>query len=165
MKVIQQFLRDVDWGELDYFLVDMPPGTGDAQLSLVQSVAVSGAVIVTTPQDMSVGDALKGARMFERVSVPVLGIVENMGAFTDPASGARIAFFGEGGGQRLADEVGVPLLGTVPLQAGLAARADSGAPVVVSDPGSPAAEALTAIAERVHQQAGVRGMTLPVINQ
>jgi ATP-binding protein involved in chromosome partitioning len=165
MKVIQQFLRDVEWGDLDYFLVDMPPGTGDAQLSLVQSVAVSGAVIVTTPQEMAVGDALKGARMFERVSVPVLGIVENMGAFTDPASGARIAFFGEGGGQRLADEVGVPLLGSVPLQPGLAAKADTGIPIVVAEPDSPAARALTEMAERVHQQAGARGMTLPVINQ
>jgi ATP-binding protein involved in chromosome partitioning len=165
MKVIQQFLRDVEWGDLDYFLVDMPPGTGDAQLSLVQSIAVSGAVIVTTPQEMAVGDALKGARMFERVSVPVLGIVENMAAFTDPASGARVAFFGEGGGQRLADEVGVPLLGSVALQPGLASRADAGVPVVVGEPESPAAAALEAIAERVHQQAGARGQRLPVINQ
>lgn len=165
MKVIQQFLRDVDWGELDYFLVDMPPGTGDAQLSLVQSVAVSGAVIVTTPQDMSVGDALKGAKMFERVSVPVLGIVENMSPFVDPASGARMAFFGEGGGQRLADEVGVPLLGSVPLQHGLAQLADAGTPIVVAEPTSPAAKALLGIAERFHSLAGARGMALPVINQ
>jgi ATP-binding protein involved in chromosome partitioning len=162
---IQQFLRDVDWGELDYFLVDMPPGTGDAQLSLVQSVAVSGAVIVTTPQDMSVGDALKGAKMFERVSVPVLGIVENMSPFVDPASGARMAFFGEGGGQRLADEVGVPLLGSVPLQHGLAQLADAGTPIVVAEPTSPAAKALLGIAERFHSLAGARGMALPVINQ
>jgi len=165
MKVIQQFLRDVEWGELDYFLVDMPPGTGDAQLSLVQSVAVSGAVIVTTPQEMAVGDALKGAKMFERVSVPVLGIVENMSAFTDPASGARVAFFGEGGGQRLADEVGAPLLGTVALSPGLAALADEGKPIVVAEPESPASRSLTAIAERVHQQASAKGMTLPVMNQ
>jgi len=165
MKVIQQFLRDVEWGDLDYFLVDMPPGTGDAQLSLVQSVAVSGAVIVTTPQEMAVGDALKGAKMFERVSVPVLGIVENMGAFTDPASGARVAFFGEGGGQRLADEVGVPLLGTVALQPGLAALADEGRPIVVAEPESAAARMLMTIAERVHQQAAARGMSLPIINQ
>jgi ATP-binding protein involved in chromosome partitioning len=103
--------------------------------------------------------------MFERVSVPVLGIVENMGAFTDPASGARIAFFGEGGGQRLADEVGVPLLGSVPLQPGLAAKADTGIPIVVAEPDSPAARALTEMAERVHQQARAGGMTLPVINQ
>jgi len=165
MKVIQQFLRDVEWGDLDYFLVDMPPGTGDAQLSLVQSVAVSGAVIVTTPQEMAVGDALKGAKMFERVSVPVLGIVENMGAFIDPASGARVAFFGEGGGQRLADEVGVPLLGTVALQPGLAALADEGRPIVVAEPESAAARMLMTIAERVHQQAAARGMSLPIINQ
>ena len=165
MKVIQQFLRDVEWGDLDYFLVDMPPGTGDAQLSLVQSVAVSGAVIVTTPQEMAVGDALKGAKMFERVSVPVLGIVENMGAFTDPASGARVAFFGEGGGQRLADAVGVPLLGTVALQPGLAALADEGRPIVVAEPESAAARMLMTIAERVHQQAASRGMSLPVIHQ
>ena len=165
MKVIQQFLRDVEWGDLDYFLVDMPPGTGDAQLSLVQSVAVSGAVIVTTPQEMATGDALKGAKMFERVSVPVLGIVENMGPYTDPATGAKLAFFGEGGGQRLADEVGVPLLGSVPLQAGLAAEADRGVPVLVGEPQSPAGRALAGIAQRMHQQAGVRGMVLPVINQ
>ena len=165
MKVIQQFLRDVDWGELDYFLVDMPPGTGDAQLSLVQSVAVSGAVIVTTPQEMAVGDALKGAKMFERVSVPVLGIVENMSPFTDPVTGSTVAYFGEGGGQRLADEVGVPLLGSIPLQLGLAQKADAGEPIVVVDPSSPAAVALGALAERVHGVAGARGMALPVINQ
>ena len=165
MKVIQQFLRDVEWGELDYFLVDMPPGTGDAQLSLVQSVAVSGAVIVTTPQEMAVGDALKGAKMFERVSVPVVGIVENMGPYSDPASGIRYAFFGEGGGQRLADEVGVPLLGSVPLQPGLAERADAGAPVIVAEPTSAAAQALLEIAERFHQLAGSRAMALPVIHQ
>ena len=101
MKIIQQFLRDVDWGELDYFLVDMPPGTGDAQLSLVQATAVSGAVIVTTPQEMAVGDALRGAKMFERVGVPVFGIVENMSGFTDPETGRRFDLFSSGGGQRL----------------------------------------------------------------
>src|SRR6185436_4278708 len=145
--------RDVDWGELDYFLVDMPPGTGDAQLSLVQSVAVSGAVIVTTPQEMAVGDALKGAKMFERVSVPVLGVVENMSPFLDPATGAKVAYFGEGGGQRLADEVGVPLLASIPLQLGLAQKADAGEPIVVAEPTSPAAVALLTLAERVHAQA------------
>ncbi len=165
MKVIQQFLRDVAWGDLDYFLVDMPPGTGDAQLSLVQSVAVSGAVIVTTPQEMAVGDALKGARMFERVSVPVVGVVENMSAYTDPASGTRIAFFAEGGGRRLAEEIGAPLLGTVPLQPGLAEVADAGRPIVVADPDSAAGGALREIAERFHEQAGSRVTALPVINQ
>jgi ATP-binding protein involved in chromosome partitioning len=165
MKVIQQFLHDVAWGELDYFLVDMPPGTGDAQLSLVQSVAVSGAVIVTTPQEMAVGDALKGARMFERVSVPVVGVVENMGPYTDPATGVRYAFFGEGGGERLAREIEAPFLGSVPLQPGLAEQADAGRPIVSDSPDSAAAQALLAIAERFHQLAGARRTELPVINQ
>jgi ATP-binding protein involved in chromosome partitioning len=164
MKVIQQFLRDVDWGELDYFLVDMPPGTGDAQLSLVQSVLVGGAVIVTTPQEMAVGDALKGARMFERVNVPVLGIVENMSGFTDPDTGKRFTFFAEGGGKRLAEELGVPLLGEVPLQPGLAESADQGEPVLVGAPESPAAQALLSIAEAVHREASKRGVSLPVIS-
>jgi ATP-binding protein involved in chromosome partitioning len=165
MKVIQQFLRDVEWGDLDYFLVDMPPGTGDAQLSLVQSVAVSGAVIVTTRQELAVGDALKGARMFERVSVPVVGVVENMGPYRDPATGIRYTFFGEGGGARLASEIGVPFLGSVPLQPVLAERADQGRPVVTDAPDTPAALSLIEIAAKFHQLAGARTTTLPVINQ
>jgi len=165
MKVIQQFLGDVDWGELDYFLVDMPPGTGDAQLSLVQSVAVAGSVIVTTPQEMAVGDALKGARMFERVGVPVVGIVENMSPYTDPQSGIRYAFFAEGGGQRLAETVGAPLLGAVPLQPGLAEQADEGRPIVVADPENPAARALTEIAQRLDRLASALAVSLPVLNQ
>jgi len=165
MKVIQQFLRDVEWGELDFFIVDMPPGTGDAQLSLVQSVQVSGAVIVTTPQEMAVGDALRGARMFERVNVPVLGIVENMSGYTDPDTGKRIEFFSAGGGQRLADELGVPLLGQIPLEPGLAEAADAGSPAVVGNPTSPAALALLATAKAIAREAGARSMTLPVINQ
>jgi ATP-binding protein involved in chromosome partitioning len=142
MKVIQQFLRDVDWGELDYFLVDLPPGTGDAQLSLAQSVAISGAVIVTTPQEVAVGDALRGAKMFERVNVPVFGVVENMSGFTDPESGRRWDIFGSGGGQRLAEELGVPLLGQVPLQPDMAGLADRGQPIVIAAPNSAAARAL-----------------------
>ncbi|NOT06911.1 MAG: P-loop NTPase, partial [Gemmatimonadales bacterium] len=121
--------------------------------------------IVTTPQEMAVGDALKGAKMFGRMNVPVLGIVENMAAFTDPSSGARVAFFGEGGGQRLADEVGVPLLGSVPLQPGLAAQADAGTPIVVAEPLSDAAVALVNVAKQMDRQAAARGMTLPVLNQ
>ena len=165
MKVIQQFLRDVEWGELDYFLVDMPPGTGDAQLSLVQSVHVSGAVIVTTPQEMAVGDALRGAKMFERVNVPVYGIVENMSGYTDPTTGQRVEFFSAGGGQRLADELGVPLLGQVPLQPGLALQADQGRPVVAESPDSPAARALGAIATRLERESAGRSVPLPILNQ
>ncbi|HEX9892421.1 MAG TPA: Mrp/NBP35 family ATP-binding protein [Gemmatimonadales bacterium] len=164
MKVIQQFLRDVEWGQLDYLIVDMPPGTGDAQLSLVQSTPVSGAVIVTTPQEMAVGDALRGAKMFERVNVPVLGIVENMSGFTDPATGQRWEFFGSGGGQRLADELGVPLLGRVPLQPDLAALADRGQPVLTAAPDSPAAQALLRIAGEVVNQVSAKGLVLPVLN-
>ena len=163
MKVIQQFLRDVDWGELDYFLVDLPPGTGDAQLSLAQSVAISGAVIVTTPQEVAVGDALRGAKMFERVNVPVFGVVENMSGFTDPESGRHWDIFGSGGGQRLAEELGVPLLGQVPLQPDMAGLADRGQPIVIASPNSPAARALTQIVERVKLEAASRGVSLPIL--
>src|SRR5256884_1898133 len=141
MKVIQQFVKDVDWGELDYFLVDLPPGTGDAQLSLAQTVHIRAAIIVTTPQEVAVGDSLRGAKMFERVGVPVLGEVENMSDFVCPHCGERTEIFLAGGGTRLADELGVPLLGQVPLQAQLADLADTGRPVVAADPGSPAAPA------------------------
>ena len=149
MKVIQQFVKDVDWGELDYFLVDLPPGTGDAQLSLAQTVHIRAAIIVTTPQEVAVGDSLRGAKMFERVGVPVLGVVENMSYFVCPHCGERTEIFLAGGGTRLADELGVPLLGQVPLQARLADLADTGRPVVAADPGSPAAQALEAVARRV----------------
>src|ERR1044071_8668911 len=115
MKIVNQFLRDVAWGELDYFVVDMPPGTGDAQLSLVQATFVRGAIIVTTPQEVAVGDALRGAKMFQRVNTPVLGIVENMSWFECPHCGKPSALFGSGGGQRLADELGLALLGPGPL--------------------------------------------------
>jgi ATP-binding protein involved in chromosome partitioning len=148
MKVIQQFLRDVDWGELDYFRVDLPPGTGDAQLSLVQTVRLHGAAIVTTPQEVAVGDSLRGAKMFERVNVPVIGVVENMSYYVCPHCGERSEIFLSGGGQRLADELGVPLLGQVPLQAGMADLADEGRPIVLAAKDSPAARALDAIARR-----------------
>ena len=148
MKVIQQFLRDVDWGELDYFLVDLPPGTGDAQLSLVQTVRLHAAAIVTTPQEVAVGDSLRGAKMFERVNVPLVGVVENMSYYVCPHCGERSEIFLAGGGQRLADELGVPLLGQVPLQAGMAELADEGRPIVLAAPASPAARALDAIARR-----------------
>ena len=155
MKIITQFLRDVDWGQLDVLLVDMPPGTGDAQLSLVQATQVSGAVIVTTPQQVAVGDALRGAKMFERVGVPVYGIVENMSWFVSPDTGQPMAIFGSGGGQALADELGVPLLGHVPLYPRIVQGGDEGTPLVSSDPNSLAAKALDAIATRVLERAGV----------
>jgi ATP-binding protein involved in chromosome partitioning len=162
-KLLRQFLHDVVWGELDYLLVDMPPGTGDAQLSLVQQVMVSGAVIVTTPQEVAVGDALRGAKMFQRVNVPVLGIVENMSGFLDPVTGMRHDLFGTGGGERLADELGIPLLGQVPLQAGLVNFADQGEPVLIAAPTSAAAVMLREIAERMVQRVKASGMSLPVL--
>src|SRR5436190_3321412 len=149
MKIVNQFLRDVAWGQLDYFIVDMPPGTGDAQLSLVQATHVAGAVIVTTPQDVATGDALRGAKMFQRVNVPVFGIVENMSWFECPHCGKPTAIFGSGGGQRLADELGIPLLGQVPMYPRVLEAADRGEPIVVADEASSAARALMAIAERV----------------
>ena len=162
-KILQQFLHDVAWGDLDFLLADMPPGTGDAQLSLVQQVHVNGAVIVTTPQEVAVGDALRGARMFEKVNVPVLGVVENMSGFIDPVTGMRHDLFGAGGGERLATELGVPLLGQVPLQAGLADAADRGEPIVVAAPTSAAAVMLREIAALVQQRAAATRVSLPVL--
>jgi ATP-binding protein involved in chromosome partitioning len=163
MKIVQQFLRDVEWGRLDYFLVDLPPGTGDAQLSLVQATHVSGALIVTTPQEVAVGDALRGGKMFERVGVPVVGVVENMSGFVDPETGRRFELFSSGGGQRLADELGVPLLGSVPLQPGLAELADAGKPTVVAQPDSPAAAELRQVAAQLQQKTAGQPVALPIL--
>jgi ATP-binding protein involved in chromosome partitioning len=163
MKIVNQFLQDVEWGQLDYFIVDLPPGTGDAQLSLVQATHVSGALIVTTPQEVAVGDALRGAKMFERVGVPVLGVVENMSGFTDPETGRRFELFSSGGGQRLADEISAPLLGSVPLQPQLAVLADEGQPILVAQPESPAASSLRDIAEQLQRKTAGRTMALPIL--
>ena len=156
MKVITQFLSDVDWGQLDYFIVDMPPGTGDAQLSLVQATHVHGAIIVTTPQEVAVGDALRGAKMFERVGVPVLGIVENMSWFECPHCGKPTAIFGSGGGERLARSLGLPLLGQVPLYPRIQEGGDTGRPIVAAEPESAAARALASVAERVREAVAAR---------
>ncbi|HEU5303628.1 MAG TPA: Mrp/NBP35 family ATP-binding protein [Gemmatimonadales bacterium] len=163
MKIVNQFLRDVDWGQLDYFIVDLPPGTGDAQLSLVQATHVAGAVIVTTPQEVAVGDALRGAKMFERVGVPVLGVVENMSAFTDPETGKRFELFSSGGGRRLADEIGAPLLGSVPLQPQLTVLADAGQPILIAQPESPAAASLREIAETLQRKTAGQSVSLPIL--
>ena len=149
MRIINQFLADVDWGELDHLVVDMPPGTGDAQLSLVQATLVHGAVIVTTPQPVATGDALRGAKMFQRVGVPVLGIVENMSYFLCPHCGKPTPLFGTGGGRALASELGVPLLGEIPLAPPVREGGDTGRPIVVADPASAAAKAFVATAERI----------------
>ncbi len=160
MKIITQFLRDVNWGQLDYFFVDMPPGTGDAQLSLVQATQIHGAIIVTTPQQVSVGDALRGVKMFERTGVPVLGIVENMSWFENPETGKPIALFGSGGGERLAKECDLPLLGQVPLDPRVQEGGDTGRPIVVAEPNSKAAKVLESVAlkaiERLNERYGAQ---------
>jgi ATP-binding protein involved in chromosome partitioning len=154
MKIVTQFLRDVQWEELDFLLVDMPPGTGDAQLSLVQATNVAGAVIVTTPQQVATGDALRGARMFQRVNVPVLGIVENMSWFECPHCGKPVSLFGSGGGRALAEELHLDLLGQIPLYPRVMEGGDTGRPIVVADPESAAAKAIHAVAARLHETLG-----------
>jgi ATP-binding protein involved in chromosome partitioning len=156
--LVRQFLQDVEWGELDYLIVDMPPGTGDVQLSLAQLVPVQGAVLVTTPQEVALADVRRALRMFEAVNVPVLGVVENMSYFIAPDTGTRYNIFGEGGGQRLSDEYGVPFLGAVPLGMKVREGGDSGVPVVVSDPDSPQAEAFRHVAEEVARQVSIEAM-------
>jgi ATP-binding protein involved in chromosome partitioning len=162
MKIITQFVRDVAWGQLDFFLVDLPPGTGDAQLSLVQATRVAGALIVTTPQEVAIGDALRGAKMFQRVDVPVLGVIENMSWLECAHCGERTFLFGSGGGARLAVELGVPLLGQIPLYAPVLAGGDAGMPIVVGEPSSPAATELTKTAERVAAMHSSPATALPI---
>ncbi|NNE07046.1 MAG: Mrp/NBP35 family ATP-binding protein [Gemmatimonadetes bacterium] len=150
--LIQQFLSNVAWGELDYLVIDLPPGTGDAQLTLTQLAPLSGSVIVTTPQEVSLIDARKGLRMFQQVNVPVLGVVENMSYFVDPASGNRTDIFGHGGGKRTAGELSIPFLGEVPIDPEVARGGDEGMPIVRKNPESPAAQAIAVIAEKVAGQ-------------
>ena len=156
--LVKQFLTDVKWGELDYLIVDMPPGTGDVQLSLAQLVPVQGAVLVTTPQEVAVMDVRRALRMFETVAVPVLGVVENMSYFIAPDTGVRYNIFGEGGGEKLAEQYGVPFLGAVPLGLEVREGGDKGVPVVVSQPDSPQAQAFRKVAEEVARQVSIEAM-------
>jgi ATP-binding protein involved in chromosome partitioning len=149
-KTIQQFLFAVDWGELDFLLVDLPPGTGDAQLSLCQTVPLDGGVIVTTPQEASLGVVRKGIAMFQKVNVPILGLVENMSYFTAP-NGERVEIFGHGGGQAEAVRQGIPFLGEVPIFTEIREGGDRGMPVVVSMPDKPAGRAFIQIAEALRK--------------
>lgn len=149
MGIVRQFLEQVEWGELDYLVVDLPPGTGDAQLSLCQLVRVDGAVMVTTPQDVAVGGVLKGIRMFQKLEVPVLGVVENMRGFACPDCGSVHEIFGSGGGEQLAAALGVPFLGAVPLGMSVREAGDRGVPVAAAQPEAPEGRALIAMAEAV----------------
>jgi len=155
-QALTQLLAETQWGELDYLVVDMPPGTGDIQLTLAQRVPVAGAVIVTTPQDIALADAVKGLKMFEKVSVPVLGIVENMSVHVCAQCGHSEHIFGAGGGQRLAREHGVRLLGELPLDAHIRAEADGGRPTVIAAPDSPRARAYLGMARRTAGALAVR---------
>lgn len=155
-SALMQMLREVAWGELDVLVVDMPPGTGDAQLTMAQQVPLSGAVIVSTPQDLALIDARKGLNMFNKVEVPVLGIVENMSYFIAPDTGARYDIFGHGGAKAEAEKIGVPFLGEVPLTIEIRETSDAGTPVVVSHPDGPQAKVYRDIAEKVWQQVSVR---------
>jgi ATP-binding protein involved in chromosome partitioning len=158
--IIRQFLYQVDWGELDYLVVDLPPGTGDAQLTLAQAVPMAGVVIVSTPQNVAVLDARKGLRMFQQLGVPVLGVVENMSYFIPPDQpDKRYDIFGSGGGETLAAELGVPLIGCVPLEIPVRQGGDHGIPIVAEQPDSASARALRTIAQKVAAQVSVAALT------
>ncbi|PIG92458.1 Mrp/NBP35 family ATP-binding protein [Gloeocapsopsis sp. IPPAS B-1203] len=158
--IIRQFLYQVEWGELDYLIVDMPPGTGDAQLTLTQAVPMAGAVIVTTPQTVALLDSRKGLRMFQQMQVPVLGIVENMSYFIPPDMPEKqYDIFGSGGGEKTAAELGIPLLGCVPLEISLRQGGDRGVPIVVAYPDSASAKALKAIALSIAGKVSVAALT------
>src|SRR5256886_2655037 len=150
-RYTQQFLRQVDWGELDFLVLDLPPGTGDIQLTIVQTVALSGAVIVTTPQEVALIDARKAATMFEKVNVPVLGIVENMAYFVSPTDGTKHDIFGTGGGEREAKRLRVPLLGQIPIDMATREAGDRGEPIVSQDRQSPVAAEFRKVAERIRE--------------
>jgi ATP-binding protein involved in chromosome partitioning len=157
-KAIKQFLRDVNWGELDYLIVDMPPGTGDAQLTMVQATQLSGGVIVTTPQDVALLDGRKGLAMFKMMEVPVLGFVENMSYFQPSGSSERFEIFGHGGGRKLAEEANVPFLGEIPLDIQIRIGGDEGKPIVATDPDHPVSKAFIEIAKKMAAQVSIQAL-------
>lgn len=152
MKIIHQFIGNVDWGKLDYLLIDLPPGTGDVQLTLAQQAQLSGAVIVTTPQQVALGVAAKGLRMFEQVNVPIVGVIENMSGFTCKHCGKTTEIFKSGGGEALAKHAGVPYLGAIPLDPEIMMSGDTGVPLLENGAGSPAAQAFLAVARNLQAQ-------------
>jgi ATP-binding protein involved in chromosome partitioning len=152
---IQQFFRDTAWNSVDYLIVDMPPGTGDVALSLSQSVPVAGAVLVTTPQTVSLADTRRAVAMYRKLNIPAIGLIENMSYFICPGCQRESDIFGKGGGEALAAEMKVPFLGSIPLYEPVRIGSDNGVPIVVSDPDSPPARAIFAAAERVAQQISI----------
>lgn len=152
-SVIQQFLRGVDWGELDYLIIDLPPGTGDVQITLIQTAPLTGAIVVTTPSDVSLEDARKAVNMFEQVRVPILGMVENMSYLTCPHCNERIDVFSHGGGQRTAESMNIPFLGELPLDPQIRVGGDSGSPITLASSNSTRAEDFLGLASAVEQRA------------
>ena len=158
-SALRQFLEDVNWDELDYLVIDLPPGTGDASLSLAQSLSLTGAIIVTTPQQVALSDVVRGVEMFKQLNVPILGVVENMSYFVAPDTGNRYDIFGHGGGAAMAEQIGIDFLGEVPLEPNVRIGGDEGTPIVVREPGSPAAQSIRQIAQQVAAAVSVRNLT------
>src|SRR2546426_9353112 len=162
-KALQQCLFDVEWGELDYMIVDLPPGTGDVHLTLAQAVPLTGSVIVSTPQDVGLRISMKTLRMFQQTRVPILGIVENMSYYICPHCNSRDHIFGQGGGSRAAEQLGIPFIGEVPLDPAIRTQSDIGVPLVVAQPDAPSARTLRQIAERVAAQVSIRSYEAPLL--
>lgn len=160
---ITQFFREVRWGALDYLVVDMPPGTGDVALSLSQTVPVAGAIVVTTPQQVALADSRRAVRMYQKLNIPTLGIIENMSRFACPNCQHEADIFGRGGGERLAEQLGVPFLGGIPIYQPIREGSDAGVPLVVSEPDSPAARAFLATAERTAAEISIASYKKPVV--
>jgi ATP-binding protein involved in chromosome partitioning len=155
-KLLTQFLREVQWGELDYLVLDLPPGTGDAQLTITQQVPLTGGIIVTTPQDVALLDVKRGVTMFQQVNAPVLGVIENMSFHVCSGCGARAELFGHGGGAAMAQQFGVAFLGEIPLVRDIREAADNGTPIVAADPEHPQSRAFRAIARRIDEEITAR---------
>jgi ATP-binding protein involved in chromosome partitioning len=160
---LQQFFREVRWGNLDYLVIDLPPGTGDVVLSLSQTVSVAGAIVVTTPQQVSLADSRRALAMYKKLNIPTLGIVENMSYFVCPGCAHESDIFGHGGGERMAEDLGVPFLGRVPLYQPIREGSDKGVPLLVGDPDSPAARAFVEVAERAAAQVSIASYSKPTI--
>ena len=163
-RMLQQFVDDVDWGELDYLILDFPPGTGDAQLSLSQIVPISGSVIVTTPQDVALADVVRGVAMFEKVQIPTIGVVENMSFFSCPHCSERSEIFGHGGGRRKAEELKVPFLGEVPLEGATRIGSDEGKPIVATSPDADQSKIFKSIADHLVKELQTINEKRPAIN-
>jgi ATP-binding protein involved in chromosome partitioning len=162
-KALQQCLFDSDWGELDYLIVDLPPGTGDVHLTLAQAVPLTGSVIVSTPQDVGLRISMKTLRMFQQTRVPILGIVENMSSYICPHCNSQDYIFGHGGASLAAEQLGIPFLGEVPLDLAIRTQSDIGQPIVVAQPDAPSARILRSIAERVAAQVSIHTFAAPVL--